>query len=48
MMNSGRYGKETEVVEVDFCDDVLEALDEYAFENGHNTRESAVIEALQR
>ncbi|MEF8839804.1 MAG: hypothetical protein V5A24_05295 [Haloarculaceae archaeon] len=47
-MNSGRYGKETVVVEVDFCDEVLEALDEYAFENGHNTRESAVVEALQR
>ena len=39
---------DTEVVEVDFCDEVLEALDEYAFENGHNTRESAVVEALQR
>ena len=47
-MNSGRYRMGTEVVEVDFCDDVLEALDEYAFENGHNTRESVVVEALER
>lgn len=47
-MNSGNYGEETEVVEVDFCDDVLDALDEYALRNGHNTRESAVREALER
>ncbi len=48
MIDAGRYGEEMEVVEVDFCDDVLEALDEYAFRNGHNTRESAVREALER
>jgi metal-responsive CopG/Arc/MetJ family transcriptional regulator len=47
-MNSGKYGRETEVVEVDFCDDVLDALDDYALEEGYNTREAAVRAALER